>query len=71
MAAITLARSATNPRLTFKSAVEHAVAIAEVPSPSDHEAILAILDRMADGTNMPADHDRLVMLVNKYGPARN
>jgi hypothetical protein len=71
MAAITLARSATNPQLNFKSAVEHAVAVAEVRSPSDHEAIVEILDRMADGTNMPADHDRHVMLVNKYGPTRN
>lgn len=51
MAAIALARSATNPRLNFQSVVDHVVAIAEVPSPSDHEAILAILDRMADGTN--------------------
>ena len=69
MAAITLTRSATA-QLTFKSAVEHAVAVAEARSSSDHEAILEILDRIADGTNMPAD-DRLVMLVNKYGPARN
>jgi hypothetical protein len=26
-------------------------------------SILDILDRMADGTNMPVAHDRLVMLV--------
>lgn len=58
MAAITLTRSATDPQLTFKSAVEHAVAVAEVRSSSDHEAILEILDRIAGGTNMPAD-DRL------------
>ena len=66
-----LARSATNPQLTFKSAVEHAVAVAEARSSSDHEAILEILDRIADGTNMPADHDRLVMFVNRYRPVRN
>ena len=69
MPTITLARTATNPQLSYKSAVERAIARAEARSYEDHDTILQILDRMADGSNMPEDHNRLAQLVNKYGPA--
>ncbi|HSR76219.1 MAG TPA: hypothetical protein VLN57_06500 [Xanthobacteraceae bacterium] len=70
MATITLAKTAPNPQLSFQSAVERAVARAENTSPADYAAILDILDRMADGSNMPDDHDQLVQLVNKHGSPR-
>jgi hypothetical protein len=66
MATITLARTAENPHLVFRAAVERAVALSESRSPEDHDAILQILDRLADGSNMPQDHDRLMELVAKY-----
>jgi hypothetical protein len=66
MATITLARTAENPHLIFRAAVERAVALSEADAPEDHDTILAILDRMADGSNMPQDHDRLMELVGKY-----
>jgi hypothetical protein len=69
MPTITLARTAANPQLVFRAAVERAIDLAEAHSAEDHDAILEILDRMADGSNMPHDHDRLLQLVNKYGAA--
>jgi phage-related baseplate assembly protein len=66
MTTITLAKAAPNSQLAFQFAVERAVAQAEGTSPADHAVITEILDRMADGSNMPEDHDRLVQLVKKY-----
>jgi hypothetical protein len=69
MPTITLARTAANPQLVFRAAVERAIALAEARSQEDHDTILEILDRLADGSNMPQDHDRLMQLVNKYEAA--
>jgi hypothetical protein len=66
MSGITLATAATNPQLAFKANVERAMAIAEAESPSDHDEILEILDRLADGIFLQEDHDRLTAFVDRY-----
>jgi hypothetical protein len=66
MTTITLAKAAPNPQLAFQCDVERAVAQSEGTSPADHAVLIEILDRLADGSNMPEDHDRLVQLVKKY-----
>jgi len=66
MTTITLAKAAPNPQLAFQFAVERAIAQAEGTSPTDYAVILEILDRLADGSDMPEDRDRLVALVEKY-----
>jgi hypothetical protein len=66
MASITLATAAINPQLAFKANVERAVAAAEAKSPADHDAILEILDRWAEGTFLREDHDRLTAFVDRY-----
>jgi phage-related baseplate assembly protein len=66
MSTITLAKAAPNPQLAFQFAVERAIAQAEGTSPADHAVILEILDRLAEGSDMPEDRDRLVQLVKKY-----
>jgi hypothetical protein len=66
MTTITLAKAAPNPQLAFQFAVERAIAQAEGTSPTDYAVILEILDRLADGVDMPEDRDRLVALVEKY-----
>jgi hypothetical protein len=52
--------------LAFQFAVERAIDQAEGTSPADYAVILDILDRLADGSDMPEDRDRLVALVEKY-----
>ena len=66
MSGITLATAATNPQLAFKASVERAMAIAEAQSPEDHDAILEILDRLAEGEGLREDHDRLTAFVDRY-----
>ena len=66
MTTITLAKAAPNPQLAFQFAVERAIDQAEGTSPADYAVILEILDRLADGSDMPEDRDRLVALVEKY-----
>jgi hypothetical protein len=66
MSSITLATAAINPQLVFKANVERAIAIAEEQSPADYNAILEILDRLAEGTFLGEDHDRLAAFVDRY-----
>jgi hypothetical protein len=66
MTSITLATTATNPQLAFKANVERAMAIAEAESPTDHDAMLEILDRLAEGIFLQEDHERLTAFVDRY-----
>jgi hypothetical protein len=66
MSSITLATAAINPQLVFKANVERAIALAEEQSPADYNAILEILDRLAEGNFLGEDHDRLAAFVDRY-----
>jgi hypothetical protein len=66
MPSITLATAAINPQLVFKANVERAIALAEEQSPADYNAILEILDRLAEGNFLGEDHDRLAAFVDRY-----
>jgi hypothetical protein len=70
MSSITLATAAINPQLVFKANVERAIALAEEQSPADYNAILEILDRLAEGTFLGEDHDRLAAFVDRYATPR-